>query len=738
MRISLDRELAHRIGVSTLLFLWISIVLLAARNVGYMGETIPIIFYIGLLLVSSFVRNRTLRYSLLAVAVLVLLKWEYYPQISWSQPFVFFLSLKNDLVSAIQSVLSHDYQYVTNGVRTLAFLGVITFGTRLLEEGTTRPYWMMVATAAGEFALIDLSTTYQVHDAWAIVVFFLIGLTLLMWMHLPRLHIISQLHSYRALLRHAAAPIGLVVAMMIVGLMLPKQSATWPKPTALWHAILLSATGSQASNYGANDNSLGGPFNGSPAVFFRVIANDPSYYQGQTLDTYTGTGWTPDAPSPTTLPAGHALTDVMTQDMGPTTQLATQTVTQHIEDVTGTYPVAFAGYQVTKVTPPKGIKSYTVDTTADSISFGTLKPGQHYTVTSEVPIVSNAELSQVHDGNLAYAFPQDLELPKSLPSRVVQLAKKITAGKHGTLAKVEAIIGYLQSHETYQTQNIPFIKPGQDFVDQFLFVTHRGYCDFFSSSLAVLARAVNIPTRWVKGFVSVPANPNYHGPGKQYVLHGTDAHSWTQVWFAGYGWVPFEATPSFVLPNTQTHSQTHPAVGTAHAKAQHPSIATAKGSKGGTLTSHLPTWAALGLAVLGAIVLLVAFIWLFIVGWHTWYRKRQRKLFSSSKDRALDAIMHRFYRLVGQKPQGITLREFVASDSLRQVRHGLSQESARSAALRFVLWYEEMRYSEHVEMPMLSQGNMMLRDVARYFRRKPTGFGVHNGSSVHNGQKMRG
>ncbi len=737
MRISLDRELAHRIGVSTLLFLWISIVLVAARNVGYMGETIPIIFYIGLLLMSSFVRKKALRYTLLTVAVLVLLKWEYYPQVLWSQPIAFFVSLKNDLVSAVQSLFSHDYQYVTNGVRTLAFLGVITFGTRLLEEGTSRPYWMMVATVAGEFSLIDLATTYQVQDAWAIVCFFLIGLTLLMWMHLPRLHIISQLHSYRALLRQASAPILLVVAMMIVGLLLPKQSATWPKPTALWHAILLSATGSQASNYGANDNALGGPFNGSPAVFFRVIANGPSYYQGQTLDTYTGTGWTPDAPFPTTLRAGHALPDVMTQDMGPTTQLATQTITQHIQDVRGTYPVAFAGYQVTKVMPPKGIKSYTVDTAADSISFGTLKPGQSYTVTSEVPIVSNSELSHVHDGNLAYAFPQDLELPKSLPYRVVQLAKKITAGKSGTLAKVEAIIGYLQSHETYETQNIPFIKPGQDFVDQFLFVTHRGYCDFFSSSLAVLARAVNIPTRWVKGFVSVPANPNYHGNGKEYVLHGTDAHSWTQVWFAGYGWVPFEATPSFVLPNAQTHSQTHHIVVAAHSKVNHPT-AVSKGTKGSAAASHLSKFFAAILVVLGAILVLIALIWLFIVGWHTWYRARQKKLFISSKDRALDVIMHRFYRLVGQKPQGLTLREFVMSDLLRQVRHGLSQESARAVSLRFVLWYETMRYGEHVEVSELTQGNMILRDVARCYRRKSINLGAQSGPSVPNGQKIRG
>src|ERR1019366_388402 len=46
----------------------------------------------------------------------------------------------------------------------------------------------------------------------------------------------------------------------------------------------------------------------------------------------------------------------------------------------------------------------------------------------------------------------------------------------------------------------------------------------------------------------------YDGKNKQSVIRGTDAHSWTQVYFAGYGWINFEPSASFAqftrpLPN---------------------------------------------------------------------------------------------------------------------------------------------------------------------------------------------
>ncbi|MNZ98488.1 Protein-glutamine gamma-glutamyltransferase [compost metagenome] len=103
-----------------------------------------------------------------------------------------------------------------------------------------------------------------------------------------------------------------------------------------------------------------------------------------------------------------------------------------------------------------------------------------------------------------------------------------------------------------------------DFVDQFLFELMEGYCDYFSTSMAVMARSLGMPARWVKGFAPgvLPASA-YGPPGDYYMeeeinptgsgtytVRNSDAHSWVEIYFEGFGWVPFEATAGFSFPYT--------------------------------------------------------------------------------------------------------------------------------------------------------------------------------------------
>jgi hypothetical protein len=82
--------------------------------------------------------------------------------------------------------------------------------------------------------------------------------------------------------------------------------------------------------------------------------------------------------------------------------------------------------------------------------------------------------------------------------------------------------------------------PGrQEPVDFFLFDRKKGHCEYFASAFAVLARAVDIPTRQVNGFLGGEWN-EYQG----YVaVRAGDAHSWDEVYFPGAGWVTFDPTP---------------------------------------------------------------------------------------------------------------------------------------------------------------------------------------------------
>jgi hypothetical protein len=82
--------------------------------------------------------------------------------------------------------------------------------------------------------------------------------------------------------------------------------------------------------------------------------------------------------------------------------------------------------------------------------------------------------------------------------------------------------------------------PGRDVVDHFLFTARQGYCDYYATSMVVLARAVGLPARMVIGY----ASGEYYAPTAEYIVRQEDAHSWAEVYFAGIGWVEFEPTAS--------------------------------------------------------------------------------------------------------------------------------------------------------------------------------------------------
>jgi hypothetical protein len=80
-----------------------------------------------------------------------------------------------------------------------------------------------------------------------------------------------------------------------------------------------------------------------------------------------------------------------------------------------------------------------------------------------------------------------------------------------------------------------------DVVEYFLFEQRRGYCEQFSSSLAVMARSLGIPARVATGYAPGEYNP-FTG---LYEVRASDAHAWVEVYFPGYGWSTFDPTPSF-------------------------------------------------------------------------------------------------------------------------------------------------------------------------------------------------
>jgi transglutaminase-like putative cysteine protease len=132
---------------------------------------------------------------------------------------------------------------------------------------------------------------------------------------------------------------------------------------------------------------------------------------------------------------------------------------------------------------------------------------------------------------------QYLRLP-TLDLRIEKLARQIAATEPSNYDKAIALERYLSTHFGY-TLELPRVLPA-DPLAHFLFERKKGHCEYFASSMAVMLRSLNIPSRIVTGF----RGGEFNDLTDQYVVRASDAHSWVEAYFPGYGWVSFDPTPA--------------------------------------------------------------------------------------------------------------------------------------------------------------------------------------------------
>ncbi|MFQ5932937.1 MAG: transglutaminase family protein, partial [Nitrospiraceae bacterium] len=72
----------------------------------------------------------------------------------------------------------------------------------------------------------------------------------------------------------------------------------------------------------------------------------------------------------------------------------------------------------------------------------------------------------------------------------------------------------------------------------FLVDLQKGSCDYYATSMVVLARAAGLPARLVIGYHT----GKYNAELDAYLITEAEAHSWPEIYFPGYGWVEFEPT----------------------------------------------------------------------------------------------------------------------------------------------------------------------------------------------------
>ena len=90
----------------------------------------------------------------------------------------------------------------------------------------------------------------------------------------------------------------------------------------------------------------------------------------------------------------------------------------------------------------------------------------------------------------------------------------------------------------YNTQT-PKTPEGRDPVAYFMNESKMGYCDLFASAFALEARRMGYPSRYVTGYLMDTSQLQSDG---SYSIQEKHSHSWAEVYFEGYGWIPFDAT----------------------------------------------------------------------------------------------------------------------------------------------------------------------------------------------------
>jgi hypothetical protein len=136
-----------------------------------------------------------------------------------------------------------------------------------------------------------------------------------------------------------------------------------------------------------------------------------------------------------------------------------------------------------------------------------------------------------------------LQLPRSLPRRVVDLAHSATNGAPSAFDKALMLEGYLRDNFTYTT-HVPTVPTDQDWVDYFLFESREGYCDYFATAMVVMLRAEGVPARVASGFAPGDYDPN---TGLS-IVRENHAHSWVEAYFPRFGWITFEPSSIRALP----------------------------------------------------------------------------------------------------------------------------------------------------------------------------------------------
>ncbi|MEH7237214.1 DUF4129 domain-containing transglutaminase family protein [Bacillus sp. JJ1562] len=512
-------------------------------------ETSGFVIFIGACFLLLFLRVPFLLGALIKILLIVFMIHSLY----FKQDFLDFAWLGEfiaDFIKNIGLMFQANWWEMTPIFRTLLFCILLWLMSYLLHYWFTHQKRILLFFVL-TIIYITVIDTFSPYDAEAAITrTVLIGFFMLGILQFERLKD-KELSKHVNIGKKWAIPLVVFILFStFIGYVSPKAAPQWPDPVPF-----LTGYGQENANgsingvkkigYGTNDQNLGGPFIADDTVVFTAKTEKRHYWRVESKDTYTGKGWRL---------SGQAEKEIFYDENTALNWYESKTEVEEFEseiqmDLKYSHIVYPLG--LTSVEAETDIQ-FSVNPLSEKIS--TLRGNDEvkldrYSLHYEYPKYYINHLNKVTEtGSLEQndIFRERYtQLPIDLPDRVKDLAVEITSSQTNRYDKVKAVENYFQVNGfVYDTQNVAVPEGNQDYVDQFLFDTKMGYCDNFSTSMVVLLRAVDIPARWVKGYTEgerVELN--------SYEITNNNAHSWVEVYFPEFGWVPFEPTKGFSNSN---------------------------------------------------------------------------------------------------------------------------------------------------------------------------------------------
>ncbi|MCA1730999.1 MAG: DUF3488 and transglutaminase-like domain-containing protein [Actinobacteria bacterium] len=335
-------------------------------------------------------------------------------------------------------------------------------------------------------------------------------------------------------------PVAVIAGALVIGLVLALPGSSFAgeifRPALLdWTRLGTIGTSRLAVEADVGDYLTAG----RDTELMRIRSAEPLLWRGGTLDYFDGFRWS------STVEPGEDDGEEISPEV-PTRELV-----ERVDVLQAETSLLFGGYRIQSVSLPEA----TEHSDGSWTSSRPLAENSSYRVLSQISQPSTAQLESAGADYPAIVQEKFLQLPEDRPEILRETAQEIQADYQPATPyeAARAIERYLiyDGGFTYNL-NANYTRADRA-IEEFLGGNREGFCTQFATSMALLSRELGVPSRVVYG-----ATTGKEKEPDEYVVTGSNIHTWVEVYFPGVGWYTFDPTPGFSVPSTMEANAPRP------------------------------------------------------------------------------------------------------------------------------------------------------------------------------------